>query len=69
VYAVKEIIRIIADTDSFTEIKALFGAAIITDFMHLEGHPVGVLTSNCKVLDGAIDVDACKKTSQFMHLY
>jgi acetyl-CoA carboxylase carboxyltransferase component len=68
VYDVKEIIHILADTDSFTEIKALFGAAIITGFMHLQGNPVGVLASNCKVLGGAIDVDAGEKASQFMHL-
>ncbi len=68
VYDVKEIIHVIADTDSFTEIKALFGAAIITGFMHLQGNPVGVLASNCKVLGGAIDVDAGEKASQFMHL-
>ena len=68
VYDVKEIIHVLADTDSFTEIKALFGAAIITGFMHLQGNPVGVLASNCKVLGGAIDVDAGEKASQFMHL-
>jgi acetyl-CoA carboxylase carboxyltransferase component len=68
VYDVKEIIHILADTDSFTEIKALFGSAIITGFMHLQGHPVGVIASNCKVLGGAIDVDAGEKASQFMHL-
>jgi acetyl-CoA carboxylase carboxyltransferase component len=68
VYDVKEIIHILADTDSFTEIKALFGAAIMTGFMHLQGHPVGVIASNCKVLGGAIDVDAGEKASQFMHL-
>ncbi|MFT4789880.1 MAG: acetyl-CoA carboxylase carboxyltransferase component [Paraglaciecola sp.] len=68
VYDVKEIIHTLADTDSFTEIKALFGAAIITGFMHLQGHPVGVLASNCKVLGGAIDVEAGEKASQFMQL-
>ena len=68
VYDVKEIIRVLADTDSFTEIKAQYGAAIVTGFMHLQGHPVGVLASNCKVLGGAIDVDAGEKASQFMHL-
>ena len=68
VYDVKEIINILADTDSFTEIKALFGAAIITGFIHLQGNPVGVLASNCRVLGGAIDVDAGEKASQFMHL-
>jgi acetyl-CoA carboxylase carboxyltransferase component len=68
VYDVKEIIHTLADIDSFTEIKALFGAAIITGFMHLQGHPVGVLASNCKVLGGAIDVEAGEKASQFMQL-
>jgi acetyl-CoA carboxylase carboxyltransferase component len=68
VYDVKEIIDILADSHSFTEIKSQFGAAIITGFMHLQGHPVGVIASNCKVLGGAIDVDAGEKSSQFMHL-
>ena len=68
VYDVKEIINILADSHSFTEIKSQFGAAIITGFMHLQGHPVGVIASNCKVLGGAIDVDAGEKSSQFMHL-
>jgi acetyl-CoA carboxylase carboxyltransferase component len=68
VYDVKEIINILADSDSFTEIKAQFGAAIITGFMHLNGHPVAVIASNCKVLGGAIDVDAGEKASQFMYL-
>lgn len=68
VYDVREIINVLADTHSFTEIKAQFGAAIITGFMHLQGHPVGVIASNCKVLGGAIDVDAGEKASQFMQL-
>lgn len=68
VYDIKEIIKVLADNDSFTEIKAQFGAAIITGFMHLQGHPIGVIASNCKMLGGAIDVDAGEKSSQFMHL-
>lgn len=68
VYDVKDIINVLADIDSFTEIRAQFGGAIITGFMHLQGHPVGVIASNCKVLGGAIDVDAGEKSSQFMSL-
>lgn len=68
VYEVKDIVNVLADSDSFTEIKAQFGAAIITGFMHLQGHPVAVIASNCKVLGGAIDVDAGEKASQFMLL-
>ncbi|WP_299074063.1 carboxyl transferase domain-containing protein [uncultured Paraglaciecola sp.] len=68
VYDVKAIIQVLADTDSFTEIKSEFGAALITGFMHLHGHPVGIIASNCKVLGGAIDVDAGQKASEFMQL-
>lgn len=68
VYDVKDVINTIADTDSFTEIKSQFGGAVITGFMHLQGHPIGVIASNCKVLGGAIDVDAGEKASQFMQL-
>jgi acetyl-CoA carboxylase carboxyltransferase component len=68
VYDIKDIINILADTDSFTELRAQFGGAVITGFMHLQGQPVGVVASNCKVLGGAIDVDAGEKTSQFMLL-
>ena len=68
VYDVRRIIQILADKDSFIELKASFGASIITGFMRLEGRPVGVLASDCKVLGGAIDVDAGEKASDFIHL-
>ncbi|MEP1445523.1 MAG: carboxyl transferase domain-containing protein [Paraglaciecola sp.] len=68
VYDVKDVINTIADTDSFTEIKSQFGGAVILGFMHLQGHPIGVIASNCKVLGGAIDVDAGEKARQFMQL-
>lgn len=68
VYDVQDIITGLADTDSFTQLKPQYGAAIITGFIHLQGRPVGVIASNCKVLGGAIDVDAGHKASQFMEL-
>lgn len=68
VYDVKAIIQTLADAGSFTEIKAQFGGAIITGFMHLAGHPLGVIASNCKVLGGAIDIDAGEKMREFMTL-
>lgn len=68
VYEVRDIINTLADTGTFTEVKPQFGAAIVTGFMHLQGKPVGVIASNCKVLGGAIDVDAGEKASQFMRL-
>jgi acetyl-CoA carboxylase carboxyltransferase component len=68
VYDIRAIIHILADRDSFIELKSRFGGAIITGFIRLEGRPVGLLGSDCKVLGGAIDVDAGEKASDFIRL-
>lgn len=68
VYDIRDIIRTLADKDSFTELKRDFGGAIVIGFMHLQGHPVGLIASDCKVLGGAIDVDAADKAADFMSL-
>lgn len=68
VYDVRAVIQILADRDSFIELKSAFGGSIITGFMRLEGRPLGVLASDCKVLGGAIDVDAGEKASDFIQL-
>ena len=68
VYDVRAIIQTLADRDSFIELKARFGGAIITGFIRLEGRPIGLLASDCKVLGGAIDVDAGEKASDFIRL-
>ena len=66
VYDMRKAIDILADNDSFTELQRQFGGAIITGFIRLEGRPVGILASDCKVLGGAIDVEAGEKAAEFM---
>lgn len=68
VYDMRKVITILADSNSFTELQRKFGGAIITGFIRLEGKPVGVLASDCKVLGGAIDVDAGEKAAEFMQM-
>ena len=68
VYDMRDALNIVADTDSFIELKAGFGGAIITGFIRIEGKSFGVLASDCKVLGGAIDVDAGEKASDFIQL-
>lgn len=68
VYDIRKVINLLADQGSFTELKQEFGGAIITGFIRLEGKPVGLIASDCKVLGGAIDVDAADKCAQFMRL-
>ena len=67
-YAVREIIETLADQDSFTELRAPYGGAIVTGFARIEGKPLGILASDCTVLGGAIDVTAGEKAARFMEL-
>jgi acetyl-CoA carboxylase carboxyltransferase component len=68
VYDIRKLINLIADHDTFTELKPIFGGAIITGFIRIEGRPIGLIASDCKVLGGAIDVDAAQKSAEFMRL-
>lgn len=68
VYDMREAITILADTDSFLELRSGYGGAIITGFMRIEGRPIGVVASDCNVLGGAIDVAAGEKAAHFMRL-
>lgn len=68
VYDIRKIIVGIADQGSFLPIRTGYGAAIVTAFIKIEGRPVGLLASDCKVLGGAIDVDAAEKAADFMQL-
>lgn len=65
-YDIRKLITILADEDSFTELGREYGGAIVTGFMRLEGKPVGLMASDCKVLSGAIDVAAGEKAARFM---
>lgn len=68
VYDMRKVIAGIVDVNSFIELGQHYGAAIIQGFARLEGKPIAIIASNCKVLGGAIDVDAAKKLNRFMTL-
>ena len=68
VYEMRDVINVLADTDSFLELRPQYGGAIITGFMRIEGRPLGVVASDCNVLGGAIDVDAGEKAAHFFRL-
>jgi acetyl-CoA carboxylase carboxyltransferase component len=68
VYDMHKVISGIVDVDSFIEIGKQYGTAIIQGFARLEGKSIGVIASNCKMLGGAIDIDAAKKLNRFMKL-
>lgn len=67
-YDVRAVIEQLCDTNSVLELKPSYGAAIITAFARFEGKPVGLIANDCRVLGGAIDVDAGEKAADFMNL-
>jgi acetyl-CoA carboxylase carboxyltransferase component len=68
VYDVRKVITLLADKASFTELKESYGGAIITGFIRIQGIPIGLLASDCKVLGGAIDTEAGEKAADFIRL-
>ncbi len=68
VYDVRAVMRDLADTDSLLELRAGFGAGILTALARIQGRPVGLIANNPRHLGGAIDVDAADKAARFMQL-
>jgi acetyl-CoA carboxylase carboxyltransferase component len=68
VYDVRNIIRSIADKDSFFELKARFGKVAVTGLARLGGRTVGFLANNPMFKGGAMDTDACEKATSFLVL-
>ena len=67
-YQVGQVIEVLADEDSFIELRRGYGLGVITGFMRLEGKPLGLIANNCMHLAGAVDAEAAEKTSRFLQL-
>ncbi|MDH6591567.1 acetyl/propionyl-CoA carboxylase alpha subunit [Variovorax sp. TBS-050B] len=68
VYDVRAAMRGVADSGSLLELRAGFGAGIVTALARIEGRPVGLMANNPHHLGGAIDVEAADKAARFMQL-
>ncbi len=68
VYDVRKVIRVIADRESFFEIKERFGRSITTALARIDGRPVGFIANNPQFKGGAMDADACSKATDFIVL-
>jgi acetyl-CoA carboxylase carboxyltransferase component len=68
VYDVRELIRTLADTDSVLELRPQFGHGMITAFIRVEGHPIGIVANNPAHLAGAVDSDGSDKGARFIKL-
>ena len=67
-YDVREVIKVLADTDSVLELRKDFGRGMVTALARIEGRPVGIIANNAGYLAGAIDSDGADKATRFMQL-
>ena len=67
-YNIYKVIEVLADEDSFIELRRAYGRGIITGFLRLEGKPLGLIANNCMHLGGAVDAEAAEKASRFLQL-
>ena len=68
VYDMRKILRCVADTGSYFELKARFGKAAVTALARLGGKTVGLVANNPLYKGGALDADACDKIVSFLVL-
>ena len=67
-YNVRTVIKAMADTDSFLELRPKFGPGIITGFVRIEGRPFGVIANNCMHMAGAIEAEGADKAARLMQI-
>ena len=67
-YDMRKAIAMIADTDSFMELRRAYGKGMITGFMRIEGRAFGLIANNPAHLGGAIDAEAAEKAGRFVQL-
>lgn len=67
-YRMTEVMKEIVDLDSFFEMGAGWGQAVITAFARIDGIPVGLIANNPMYLAGALDEKAAEKQIRFTDL-
>ncbi|MEE9912353.1 MAG: biotin carboxylase [Deltaproteobacteria bacterium] len=67
-YNVRTVIKGIADTDSFLELKPKFGPSMVTGLIRIEGRPFGIIANNSMVTAGAIEAEGADKVARLMQI-
>ena len=67
-YDIRAVVDALVDPGSALELRAGFGAGIVTALARVDGRPVGLIANNPMHLGGAIDADAADKAARFMQL-
>ncbi|MFO1079295.1 MAG: carboxyl transferase domain-containing protein [Reyranellaceae bacterium] len=67
-YDVRKVLRLVADPDSYFELKPTFAGNMVTALARLGGRPVGLIANQALRLGGMINADACEKGAHFIAL-
>jgi len=67
-YDMKKVVKAIADGGDVFEMKPRWAKNLVTAFIRIGGHPVGVVANNPMQLGGALDVNAADKAARFVWL-
>ena len=67
-YDIRGVITGLADVGSVLELRAGWGAGMVTALIRIEGRPIGLIANNPRHLGGAIDADAADKAARFLQL-
>ncbi len=65
-YDMHEIIRRVVDDGEFFEVQAMYRGSLLVGFSRLDGHPIGVVANQPKVLAGVLDIDSSIKGARFV---
>jgi acetyl-CoA carboxylase carboxyltransferase component len=67
-YDMHEVVRRVVDDGDFFEVFPFWAMNIVIGFARLDGHTIGVVANQPKVLAGTLDIEAAEKASRFVRL-
>ena len=65
-YNILDIIETIADNHEFLEVARNFAQNIVVGFVRMNGHSVGIIANQPRVLAGVLDINASVKAARFI---
>ncbi len=65
-YDVKDVIKEIVDNGEFLEIHEYYAQNIVVGFARLNGHVIGIIANQPKVLAGCLDINSSDKATRFI---
>src|SRR5207245_10881667 len=65
-YDIKDVIGMVVDDGDFFEVQPYYAMNMVVGFAHLDGHPIGVVANQPKVIAGARDINASNNGATFV---